>query len=85
MWSTVPHALPRTASGSWRRSPQAGHAKGAFAGWKRAWARRRTSVAPEIMKIMVTADSVRPVAPGSVVSPTPVVVGPVTVTWAASA
>jgi hypothetical protein len=76
MRRTVPQALQCTASGSWRSSAQVGHSKSTFDGRNSAWARRKKSVTPQIM---MATDSSRPVVPGSVMSPKPVVVSVVTV------
>src|ERR671916_2607347 len=78
MFSTWPHALQCTASGSWRCSPHCGQ------GWrtlppgrKAACARRKNSVIPTI--IMATESSSPEVLPRSVMSPKPVVESAATV------
>ena len=78
IFSTWPHTLQWTASGSWRSSPHCGH------GWRTlppgrnaAWARRKNSVMPTI--IMATESSSPEVLPNSVTSPKPVVESAATV------
>ena len=72
----APQALQCTASGSWRSRPQVGQAKRTLFGRSTARASPKNSVTP---KIMMTTEISRPVVPGSVMSPKPVVVSAVTV------